>query len=163
MQRATYRKARAHLLIVLLSASSSLDQWIMAVKGWQGANAEICIIPTDDVVQARTARCLLSIDGMLLVDDRCNFRVSPDGHRTTLDAGKDYAEVNVTPRGAAIGFWNRGIGRRDRLTSLGLVTGFDSTGAYCYHGRRFDMCASDYLTCKCGPNELYGCMPAHAD
>jgi hypothetical protein len=65
-----------------------------------GANAEICIIPTDDVVQARTAKCLLSIDGMLLVDDRCNFRVSPDGHRTTLDAGKDYAEVNVTPRGA---------------------------------------------------------------
>jgi len=100
-----------------------------------GANAEICIIPTDEVVQARTAKCLLSIDGMLLVDDRCNFRVSPDGHRTTLDAGKDYAEVNVTPRGAAIGFWNRGIGRRDRLTSLGLVTRFDSTGAYCYHNR----------------------------
>jgi hypothetical protein len=128
-----------------------------------GANAEICIIPTDDVVQARTAKCLLSIDGMLLVDDRCNFRVSPDGHRTTLDAGQDYAEVNVTPRGAAIGFWNRGVGRRDRLTSLGLVTRVDSTGAYCYHNRRFDMCASDYLTCKCGPNELYGCMPAHAD
>jgi hypothetical protein len=45
----------------------------------------------------------------------------------------------------------------------GLVTRFDSTGAYCYHNRRFEMCASDYLTCKCGPNELYGCMPAHAD
>ena len=85
-------------------------------------------------------KCLLSIDGMLLVDDRCNFRVSPDGHRTTLDAGKDYAEVNVTPRGAAIGFWNRGIGHRDRLTSLGLVTRFDSSGAYCYHNRGFEMC-----------------------
>ena len=101
---------------------------------------------------------------MLLVDDRCNFRVSPDGHRTTLDAGKHYAEVNVTPRGAAIGFWNRGIGRRDRLTSLGLVTRFDSSGAYCYHNRRFEMCASDYLTCKCGPtNSMAACPPMPTD
>jgi hypothetical protein len=86
------------------------------------ANAEICIAPTDDVVQARTAKCLLVIDGMLLVDERCNFRVSPDGRRAALDAGEDHAEVNVSPRGAAIASWNRGSGRRDHLTSLGLVT-----------------------------------------
>src|SRR4029077_7600063 len=101
-----------------------------------GANAEICIIPTDEVVQARTAKCLLSIDGMLLVDDRCNFRVSPDGHRTTLDAGKDYVEVNVTHRRAALVLSNPGLARLVLLSSLELVTRFDSSCAYCYHNRR---------------------------
>jgi hypothetical protein len=109
---------------------------------------------------------LLSIDGRLLVNERCKFNVSPDGHSTTLDAGKYYAEVNVIARergNMTIAFWNGGSGRSDQLTPLGPVTGFDRSGAYCYHNRRFEMCASDYLTCKCGPDEFYGCKPADTD
>jgi hypothetical protein len=125
-----------------------------------GAKAESCTIPTDDVVKARTAKCLLSIDGRLLVNERCNFRVSPEGHATTLDAGKYYVEVNVIAKGrgtVAIAFWNRGSGRSDQLSLLGPVTSFERSGAYCFRNRRFEMCASDFLTCKCGPQEDYGC------
>ncbi len=74
------------------------------------ASAESCTIPTDDEVQARTAQCLLSIDGKLLVNERCNFNVSPDGHASILDAGRYYAAVKVTPNGVAIASWNRGSG-----------------------------------------------------
>jgi len=45
------------------------------------ASAQGCTIPTDDEVQARTAKCLLSIDGKLLVNERCNLNVSPDEPR----------------------------------------------------------------------------------
>jgi hypothetical protein len=127
------------------------------------AGAENCTIPTDDEVQARTAQCLLSVDSTAIISERCNFRVSPDGHSTTLDAGKYYAEVNITSRGVAVALWNRGSGRSDQLTSLGSVTPFDRNGAYCYRNRRFELCASNYLTCKCGPDEQSGCKPPDAD
>lgn len=58
------------------------------------ASAENCTIPTDDPVAAQTAKCLLSVDGRLLVNERCNLSVSPDTHGSTLDA-EDYVEVNV--------------------------------------------------------------------
>ncbi|TQF30016.1 hypothetical protein [Bradyrhizobium sp. UNPA324] len=134
--------------------------------GATNAKAETCTIPTDDEVQARTAKCLLSIDGKLLVNERCNFHVSPDGHGTTLDAGKYYVEVNVIPKAstnATMAFWNRGSGRSDQLASLGPVTWFNRSGADCFRNRRFEMCASEYQTCKCGPNEEYGCKPADAN
>jgi hypothetical protein len=115
------------------------------------------------MTQARTARCLLSIDGRVLVNQRCSYHVSPDGHDYILDTGQYYATVEVIPDVGVIASWNRGSGRSDQLRSLGPVTGFNRTGADCYHNRRFEMCASDYLTCKCGPDELYGCKPADAD
>jgi hypothetical protein len=90
------------------------------------------------------------------------FHVSPDGHGTTLDAGKYYVELNVIARTSSnvtMAFWNRGSGRSDQQTSLGPVTGFDRSDAYCFRNRRFEMCASEYLTCKCGPEEYYGASP----
>ncbi len=54
--------------------------------------------------------------------------------------------MRVTPNGVAIASWNQGSGRSDQLSALGPVTSFDRTGADCYHNRRFEMCASDYLT-----------------
>jgi hypothetical protein len=100
-----------------------------------GARAESCSIPTDDEVAARTAKYLLSIDGKLLVDERCKFGVLPDGRETIFDAGKYYAEVSVTldRRGSptvVTAKWNRGNGRSDQMVSLGPVTGFDRRGAY---------------------------------
>jgi hypothetical protein len=106
-------------------------------------SAENCTIPTDDEVQAQTAKCLLSIDGRLLVNARCNFNVSPDGHATFLDAGKYYIEVNVDngPKGngMAMASWNRGTGRSDHLASLGPATWFERSGATCSRNRRFEM------------------------
>jgi hypothetical protein len=122
-----------------------------------------CTIPTNDEVQARTAKCLLSIDGRLLVNERCKFKVSPEGHATILDAGKHYVEVNVIAKDkgtVAMAFWNRGSGRSNQLLSLGAVTYFERSGAYCFRNQRIETCASDFLTCKCGPNDGgYGCKP----
>jgi hypothetical protein len=52
---------------------------LLSLNGY--ASAQGCTIPTDDEVQARTAKCLLSIDGKLLVNERCNLNVSPDEPR----------------------------------------------------------------------------------
>ncbi|MGJ4905328.1 hypothetical protein ACQR0V_27430 [Bradyrhizobium sp. HKCCYLS2058] len=140
------RKIVSGIFAVLVMASSA-------------AAAENCTIPTDNEREVRTAKCLLNVDGKLLVNERCNFHVSPDGHRTTLDAGKYYFEV-VTPVGGQrgeIARWNRGSGRSDQLVTLGPAFGLDRTDAFCYHNRRFEMCGSEYMTCKCSLNEEYGC------
>jgi len=139
---------------------------LLVATGTTTANAENCNIPTDYMVQAQTAKCLLSIDGRLLVNERCKFNVSPEGHATVLDAGKHYVEVNViakTSTTVTIAFWNRGSGRSNQLTSLGPVTWFNRSGADCFRNRRFEMCTSEYLTCKCGQDEYYGCKPADAE
>lgn len=62
-----------------------------------------------------------------------------------------------------IAFWNCGSGRSDQLTSLGPVTGFDRSGVVCFRNRRFEMCVSNYLTCKCGPGQDYGCLRKDTD
>jgi len=136
---------------------------LLATTG-AGASSESCTIPTDDEVQAQTPQCLLNIDGLLLVNERCNFNVSPDGHATIIDAGRYYVAVNVDNgpggKGRIMASWNRGSGRSDRLSSLGPATSFDRSGTLCFHNRRFEMCVSDYLTCKCKEEGEYGCRPA---
>jgi hypothetical protein len=106
-----------------------------------GARATSCTIPTDDEVEARTAKCLINIDGRLLVNERCNIHVAPNGRGTTLDAGKYYVEVHVTSSasrhpGVATASWNRGSGRSDQLTSLGSVTAFERNGGALEAGRK---------------------------
>jgi hypothetical protein len=51
-------------------------------------------IPADDPVAAQTAKCLLSVDNRLLVNERCNVLFSPDGREVDLDAGKHYTQVS---------------------------------------------------------------------
>ena len=133
-----------------------------------GAWAESCVIPTKDEVEAQTAKCLISIDGRLLVNERCNIQVAPNGRETILDAGKYYVDVNVTSSasrhpGVATASWNRGSGRSDSLTSLGPVTAFQRNDSLCFRNRRIEMCYSDFLTCKCGPQEFYGCKRSDGD
>lgn len=125
------------------------------------ASAQVCNVPMDLGPEARTAKCLLNIDGRLIIDQRCNFSVSPDGHLTIIDAGKQYAEVRVkTGGGAALGWWNGGSGRSDHLVSFGPVEVFDRAGSDCYRNRRFELCTSEYLTCRCRERETDRCLPA---
>jgi hypothetical protein len=91
------------------------------------ASAKDCR-PTDDEVVAQTAKCLLSIDGKLLVNERCNVLFTPNGREVDLDAGKYYAVVSTTldRKGeptVVTASWNRGSGRSDHLTSLGVSPG----------------------------------------
>ena len=79
-------------------------------------------IPTDDPVAAQTAKCLLSIDNRLLVNERCNVLFLPDGREVALDAGKHYTRVSSTldRRGTPtlLASWNRGsdhLGSSQRL------------------------------------------------
>lgn len=124
------------------------------------AFAQSCDIPTDDMVAAKTAKCLLNVDGKLVIDQRCNYSVSPDGHEYLMDAGKYYAAVRIRPSdGAAIAYWNRGSGRSDGLTPLGPVKSLLRGSLDCSQNRRFEMCASEYQGCKCRPNEDYSCIP----
>ena len=114
--------------------------------------AENCITPTHDPLAARTAKCTLSVDDELLVDQRCDVSFSADGREGVLEAGKYYARVSIRldRRGepsTLIASWNRGSGRRAPLTSLGIVNSYDQGQAYCFHNQRFEMCTSDYLTC----------------
>jgi len=141
---------------------------VLLVATGADAIAETCSIPTDDEVEARTAKCLLSIDGKRLVNERCDIRVSPDGRGFELSAGKYYVEVSVTLDRRnlpifVIAKWNLGSGRSDQLTSLGTVNELDRSGARCFRNRRIEMCASEYLTCKCGPDEYDGCKRANTD
>ena len=141
---------------------------VLVVAAGAGAMAQTCNIPTDNEVQARTAKCLVSIDGRVLVNERCNFSVASNGH-IALEFGKYYVDVRVTLNasrrsGVTTVSWNRGSGRRDYpQTSLGPVTAFQRNGAQCVGNRRLEMCYSDFLTCKCGPGEAYGCKPADAE
>jgi TPR repeat protein len=127
------------------------------------AKADRCTIPTNNEVAARTARCFLRVDGKLIIKDRCNFNVSPDGRATVFVAGKYHAEVMVTldhhgSPSIVTAKWNEGSGRNAPLTSLGSVIESNKDGI-CFRNRRVEMCASEFLTCKCGPDEYYGCLP----
>jgi hypothetical protein len=137
---------------------------VLVVVAGAGAMAQTCNIPTDNEVQARTAKCLVSIDGRVLVNERCNISVASNGD-IALEFGKYYVDVSVTLNASrrsevATASWNRGSGLREYpLTSLGLVTAFQRNGARCVGNRRLEMCYSDLRTCKCGPGEAYGCKP----
>jgi len=127
-----------------------------------GAWAESCALPTKDELEAQTAKCLISIDGRLLVNERCKIQVAPNGRETILDAGKHYVDVSVTSSasrhpGVATASWNGGSGRSDHLASLGPVTAFQRNDSFCFRNRRIEMCYSEFLTCQCGPQEFYGC------
>ena len=141
---------------------------VLVVVASAGAMAETCNIPTDNEVQARTAKCLVSFDGRVLVNERCNISVAANGD-VALEFGKYYVDVSVTPNasrrsGVATASWNRGSGLRDYpLTPLGLVTAFQRDGAQCVRNSRLEMCYSDLLTCRCGPGEAYGCKPADGE
>lgn len=122
------------------------------------ANAQECKgppnIPTEDQVAAQTATCLLSVDGRLLVDERCNVSFSPDGREVVLDTGKYYLRVLLTLDRKGLptiltASWNHGTGRSDQLVSLGHVTSFQRERASCWRNRRIEACLSDYMTCKC--------------
>jgi hypothetical protein len=143
----------------LKPAPAALATIITLLAG--NASAQVCNVPTDLGPEARTAKCLLNIDGRLIIDQRCNFSVSRDGHLTIIDAGKHYAEVRVvTGGGAALGWWNRGSGRSDHLVSFGPVEVFDRAGSDCYRNRRFEFCTSEYVTCRCHEGETERCLPA---
>jgi len=140
---------------------------MLVVAASTGAMAQTCNIPTDNEVQARTAKCLVSIDGRVLVNERCNISVASNGD-IALEFGKYYVDVSITlnasrPPGVATASWNRGSGMREYpLTSLGMVTAFQRNGAQCVRNKRLEMCYSDLLTCTCSPGEAYGCKPADA-
>ena len=139
---------------------------VLVVVASAGAMSETCNIPTDNEFQARTAKCLVSIDGRALVNERCNISVDANGG-IAFEFGKYYVDVrtlNASRRsGVATASWNGGNGGNYPLTSLGLVTAFRRNGAQCVRNRRLEMCYSDLLTCKCGPGEAYGCKPGDGE
>ena len=139
---------------------------VLVVVASAGAMSETCNIPTDNEFQARTAKCLVSIDGRVLVNERCNISVAANGG-IALEFGKYYVDVhtlNASRRsGVATASWNGGSGSNYPLTSLGLVTAFQRNGAQCVRNRRLEICYSDLLTCKCGPGEAYGCKPGDGE
>ena len=139
---------------------------VLVVVASAGEMSETCKIPTDNEFQARTAKCLVSIDGRVLVNERCNISVAANGG-IALEFGKYYVDVrplNASRRsGVATASWNGGNGGNYPLTSLGLVTAFQRNGAQCVRNRRLEMCYSDLLTCKCGPGEAYGCKPGDGE
>jgi hypothetical protein len=97
-------------------------------------------IPIDDPVSAQTAKCLLSVDNRLLVNERCQVLFLPDGSEVVLDAGKHYARLSSTVdrRGVPVllASWNRGSGRNDRLTPLGFVKASKRESVTCWRNRR---------------------------
>jgi hypothetical protein len=139
---------------------------VLVVVASAGAMSETCNIPTDNEVQARTAKCLVSIDGRVLVNERCNISVAANGG-IAFEFGKYYVDVrtvNASRRSeVATASWNGGSGRDYPLTSLGGVTAFQRNGAKCVRNIRLEMCYSDLLTCKCGPGEAYGCKPGDSE
>lgn len=111
----------------------------IAALGLAGISTSACAqeckgpvnIPIDDPVSAQTAKCLLSVDNRLLVNERCQVLFLPDGSEVVLDAGKHYARLSSTVdrRGVPVllASWNRGeavamIGSR-RLGSSKLLNG----------------------------------------
>jgi hypothetical protein len=83
-------------------------------SGLDGIKTGVSSVPEDQVA-AQTAKCLLSIDGKPLVNERCNVEFSPDGRGILVDAGKYYAVVSLTldRKGSPTiltAYWNRGSG-----------------------------------------------------
>ena len=76
----------------------------IAALGLAGISTSACAqeckgpvnIPIDDPVSAQTAKCLLSVDNRLLVNERCQVLFLPDGSEVVLDAGKHYARLSST-------------------------------------------------------------------
>jgi|SRR5271166_7061671 len=132
------------------------------------ANAQVDVcngpvnIPTKDAVAARTARCWLKVAGRLLVNKRCNIDVSPDLHGGGITAGKYQVVwgVIVGSKGndGYTAKWNRGNGSEPH-EALGHASYRKRGSADSWYNRRFEMCMSDYLACRCKSNEYYGCHP----
>ena len=133
----------------------------IAALGLAGISTSACAqeckgpvnIPIDDPVSAQTAKCLLSVDNRLLVNERCQVLFLPDGSEVVLDAGKHYARLSSTVdrRGVPVllASWNRGSGRNDRLTPLGFVKASKRESVTCWRNRRVKLCTSNYMTCEC--------------
>lgn len=103
---------------------------------------------------AETAKCMLSVDRRVLVNERCNISVSPDGRLAQIDTGQYLAVVKVLPdrRGAptqSVFYWNSGSGRSDKLSSMGVVNSGDlPRPQLCWQNSRVEMCMSDYMRCE---------------
>ena len=133
-QSSTHGPTGSKTLPDIIRELETVDCIIIAALGTAGgistsACAQECKgpvnIPIDDPVSAQTAKCLLSVDNRLLVNERCQVLFLPDGSEVVLDAGKHYARLSSTVdrRGVPVflASWNRGSGRNDRLTPLGFV------------------------------------------
>jgi hypothetical protein len=142
----------------------------IAALGLAGISTSACAqeckgpvnIPIDDPISAQTAKCLLSIDNRLLVNERCQVLFLPDGSEVVLDAGKHYARLSSTVdrRGVPVllASWNRGSGRNDRLTPLGFVKASKRESVTCWRNRRVKLCTSNYMTCECQSDSYYRCL-----
>lgn len=86
------------------------------------------LIATAAGAQARTADCLVRVDGLTVIDGPCEFTgIDGDGSFAvaTLDGGY-FAQVLVTRAGQAEGYWNEERWSGHAHTPLGVLVRDDA-------------------------------------
>ena len=93
---------------------------------------------------ARTANCLLRVDGRTYLDKPCRFEADPDGSFSIGTAATDgakrepfFAYVNVNPDGSADATWNEDASASHAQAPLGTMK---RHGA-CWKNARAEVCA----------------------